>query len=152
LCVADADGTGVRSLLKRNDYRMVTGAWSPNGKLLAYAVVPDDGDSDDDEKANEAGLFLAQADGSQPRRLAGGPNEITYGVKWSEDNKRLYFTYRDRSGPLFDEKDPAQGRNWSPCAVYTIDVDGKNRRRLTIGKEREFVGGNALFGVAILTE
>jgi Tol biopolymer transport system component len=152
LCVADADGTGVRSLLKRNDYQMVTGAWSPDGKRLAYAVPSDDDDSGDDRKPNQAGLFLAQADGSQPRRLVGGPKEITYGVKWSKDSKRLYFTHRDRSGPLFDERDPAQGRRWSPCAVYAIDVDAKNLRRLTTGKERDFVGGNALFGARFLTD
>jgi Tol biopolymer transport system component len=153
LCVADADGTNVRSLLERNDYEMVTGAWSPDGKLLAYAV-PSDDDPDRRENGgpNEAGLFLAQADGSQPKRLAGGPNELTHGVKWSADSKRLYFTRRDRSGPLFDEKKPAEGRHWGPCAVYTIDVDGKNLRRLTTGKERESVGGNVLFGVGILTE
>jgi hypothetical protein len=38
LCVADADGTNVRPLLKRNDYEMITGAWSPDGKLLAHPL------------------------------------------------------------------------------------------------------------------
>jgi len=152
LCVADADGTNARSLLKRNDYEMVTGAWSPDGKLLAYAVPSDDPDRRENGGPNEAGLFLAQADGSQPKRLAGGSDEITYGVKWSADGKRLYFTRRDRSGPLSHEKDPTQGRHWGPCAVYAIDVDGKNLRRLTTGKEREYVGGNYLFGLGILTQ
>src|SRR5262245_4024437 len=50
LCVADADGTNVRSLLKRNAHPMVTGAWSPDGKLLAYAVPPDDRDNGEDGK------------------------------------------------------------------------------------------------------
>lgn len=152
LCVADADGANVRSLLKRNDYAMVTGAWSPDGKRLAYAVSSDDRDRGEDGQPSEAGLFLAKVDGSQPKRLAGGPKAITYGVKWSRDSKQLYFTQRDRSGPLFDEKDPAQGRRWGPCAVHAIDVDGKDLRRLTTGKEREYVGGNVLFGVGILTE
>jgi dipeptidyl aminopeptidase/acylaminoacyl peptidase len=152
LCVADADGTGVRPLLKRYDYAMVTGAWSPDGKRLAYAVSSPDQDRGEDGKLTETGLFLAQADGSQPKRLVGGPNEITFGVKWSEDNMRLYYTRRDRSGPLFDEKDAAQGRHWGSCAVYAIGVDGKNLRRLTTGKEREYVGGNALFGTGTLTE
>jgi Tol biopolymer transport system component len=152
LCVANADGTNVRSLLKRTDYEMVTGAWSPDGKLLAYAVPSDDPDRRENGGPNEAGLFLAKADGFQPKRLVGGPNELTYGVKWSADSQRLYFTRRDRSGPLFDEKKPAQGRHWGPCGVYAIDVNGKNLRRLTTGKEREFVGGNVLFGVGILTQ
>jgi Tol biopolymer transport system component len=152
LFVADTDGTSVRSLLKRNDYEMVMGSWSPDGKRLAYAVPSDDPDLRENGGPNEAGLFLAQADGSQPKRLAGGPNEITYGVKWSVDGKRLYFTRRDRSGPLFDEKDPTQGRHWGPCAVYAIDVDGNNLRRLTTGKEREYVGGNGFFGAGILID
>ena len=151
LYIADADGTNVRSLLKRNDYDMVTGAWSPDCKLLAYAIPSDDHPNRRDGPI-EIGLFLAKADGSQPKRLAGGPKEMAYGVKWSADSKRLYFTRRDRSGPLLDEKNPAEGRHWGPCAVYSIDVDGKNLRRLTIGKEREYVGGNVLFGVGILTQ
>jgi Tol biopolymer transport system component len=117
-----------------------------------WRIPFDDPDRRDNGGPNEAGLFLAKADGSGPKRLAGGPNEITHGVKWSSDGKQLYFTRRDRSGPLFNEKKPAEGRRWSPCAVYAIDVDGKNLRRLTTGKERESIGGNVLFGVGILTQ
>ena len=74
LYIADADGTNVRSLLKRNDYDMVTGAWSPDCKLLAYAIPSDDHPNRRDGPI-EIGLFLAKADGSQPKRLAGGPKE-----------------------------------------------------------------------------
>jgi dipeptidyl aminopeptidase/acylaminoacyl peptidase len=75
LYVADADGANVRSLLKRNDYEMITGAWSPDGKLLAYAVPSDDPDRRKNGGRSEAGLFLARADGSRPKRLAGGPSK-----------------------------------------------------------------------------
>jgi Tol biopolymer transport system component len=160
LCVADADGGGVRPLLPRNDYPMITGAWSPDGKWLAYAALAADPDRRANGKRNaaklflaqaSAGLFLTQADGSQPKRLAGGPDQLVFGVQWSADSKRLFFTRRDRSGPLFNENNPAESRRWGPGAVYAIDVNGKHLRRLTTGKEREYVGGNLLFGMGFLT-
>jgi Tol biopolymer transport system component len=79
--------------------------------------------------------------------VAGGPKEIVFGAKWSADGKRLFFTRRDRSGPPLEKnaKNPAGGRDWGPCAVYSIDVDGRNLRRVTMGNQREYVGGNFLF-------
>jgi Tol biopolymer transport system component len=144
LCVADADGANVRTVVTPEGRdATIMGDWSPDGKALAYVVIG---------AGKEHGLFVAQADGSEPRRLAGGPEEIAFGVKWSSDGKRLFFTRRDRSGPPLpkNEKNPEGGRDRGPCAVYGIDVDGRNPRRVTPDKHRDYVGGNFLFAARML--
>ena len=145
------DGANPRQLVKQEGKGdTIMGAdWSPDGKSLAYAFS--EGQRFDQE-GKGPGLFVARADGSQPRRVAGGPKEIVFGVKWAADGKRLFFTRRDRSGPLLEknQKNPAGGRDWGPCAVYAIDVDGRNLRHVTMGNQREYVGGNFLFAMKML--
>ena len=95
LATVNLDGTNLRPLVTQRGrgVRMIFGAWSRDGQWLAYSVVTE-------SEENEAGgLFLARADGSQPRRLFGGPREIAFGVQWSADSKQLLFTRRQLPPP-----------------------------------------------------
>jgi Tol biopolymer transport system component len=142
----DADGANPRQLVKPHGKgAMLFGAWSPDSKALAYTVIGADEPGVD-------GLLVAGADGSRPKRLAGGRDEICFGVRWSQGGKHLYFTRRDRSGPPLEKdiKNPEGGRDWGPSAVYSINVDDQKLRRVTPGKEREYVGGNFLFAMRTL--
>jgi hypothetical protein len=122
LCVMDADGT-VRELVKD----AFTGAWSPDGRFLAYIGSED------------YGLYVAQADGTKPRRLAGHRDERQWGLRWAADSKRLYFTREIDTG----KHDP--GDVESQFAVHGIDLDGGNLRRLTVGDQSESIGGTLIF-------
>ena len=124
LCVVDADGANVRPLVKHGGM----GAWSPDGKALAY-VVPE---TNWVRGETGLGLYVARADGSEPKRIAGGgpdPAEITAGVQWSADGKRLFFSRgSDKVGA-----EPGY-------AIHVIDSDGRNLRQVSDGKESEYLG------------
>jgi Tol biopolymer transport system component len=62
-------------------HRAMAGGWSADGKKLAYA----DGGS----------LFLANADGTAPKRLLTLPSEEVTGLRWSPDGRQLRFVLAD---------------------------------------------------------
>ena len=137
LCVVDADGTNVHQLVKNG---AIMGAWSPDGKSLAYVVL-----QRSNVRGEVAGLFVAQADGSESKKVFGGPREITFGVQWSLDGKRLFFTRRGHERVVEEEGKKPQSIGGFPSAVYVIEIDRRNLRRVTTGKEPEYLGGTALF-------
>jgi serine/threonine protein kinase len=80
------------------------GAWSPDGKKVAYC------------KENE--VFLANRDGSEPRRLlltAGTPNDL----RWSPDGSILRFTLND---PKTNNR-----------SIWQVSADGGNLHPLLPG-------------------
>jgi serine/threonine protein kinase len=80
-----------------------SGAWSPDGKLLAYAVGNN--------------LFVANADGRDPRRVATmkDPALLRFAA-WSPDGSRLRFVVYER---------PDQ-----PGQLWEVSADGTGLRRL----------------------
>ncbi len=86
--------------------RMATGvAFSPDARRIAYALA--DGES--------AQIFIAGADGSNPRQLTNTPFFINTSPTWSPDGKRIAFV---------------SNRGGSP-QVYLMSADGKEAKRLT---------------------
>ena len=59
----------------------ITPVWSPNGKKIAYTVMPAPG-----KESSDAGVYIVDADGSQKKRVTG---LSTYGVSWSPDGTKL---------------------------------------------------------------
>ena len=62
-----------------------TAAWSPDGKLLAYTNLGD--------------LFLAKADGSEPRKLTSVNGDIR-NITWSPDSSHLRFDSSETAGTV----------------------------------------------------
>ena len=62
-----------------------TAAWSPDGKMLAYANLND--------------LFLANADGTEPRKLVSTKGNVKY-IVWSPDGSGLRFDTTESTGGL----------------------------------------------------
>src|SRR5262245_23751416 len=86
--------------------RMATGvAFSPDSRRIAYSLA--DGES--------AQIFVAQADGAQPRQLTNTPFFINTSPSWSPDGKRLAFV---------------SNRGGSP-QVYVMSSEGGEAKRLT---------------------
>ena len=82
-------------------------AWSPDGRLIAWI--------------NGSELWVMNADGSQPRRLAPGPLPETYddSPSWASDGSRLVF-----------------GTNRSPSGIAVINRDGTGLAPVAVGVVR----------------
>ena len=83
-----------------------TAAWSPDGKMLAYTNLGD--------------LFVANADGTESRKLLGVRGDIL-NVAWSPDSGHLRFDCSETAGTVGQQ------------LLWEVSVDGKDLQRLLEG-------------------
>jgi Tol biopolymer transport system component len=95
--VVNADGSGARRIIPNDVLGEETGvgrpAWSPDGKTIAFVGFSG-------ETWGAMGIFLVDADGSDPRPLYYGSDPA-----WSPDGARLVIT-------------------WSNIVIWTVGADG----------------------------
>lgn len=103
ICVADVDGSHVRSLTNDTTLKFFDPKWSPDGKAIAYYV--EKGDQKDQ-------IWTMNADGKNERLLTNNVGHNYYPT-WSADGTRLMFS-SDRDGTR---------------ALYTMNADGTNIQR-----------------------
>jgi TolB protein len=102
------DGSGLRKVALAPTGSSAAPAYSPDGDALAF-----------EQKAGAAGIFVAAADGSSPRRVtrASATAEARDTAStWSPDGTRLAFTRVRRAGE---------------AAIHVVGIDGSGLRRLT---------------------
>jgi Tol biopolymer transport system component len=89
--------------------------WSPDGKKIAFVVIPKK-----EEQASD--LYVMNADGSGRTRVANFPAKtFATGPAWSPDGKKIAFcTAEMPDGP----------RGGPATKLLVIDADGKNMKRL----------------------
>ena len=126
IAVADANLRHVRALLPFGDNRGVPDidaiTWSPNGRLLAFAVHNDNGKRF--KPTGGRAIYVIGVNGKGLHRVtpwnlgAGGSGELD----WSPDGSRILFrsitNFRDSPGP-------------SDGDIYTVRPDGVGLQRLT---------------------
>jgi eukaryotic-like serine/threonine-protein kinase len=83
-----------------------TAAWSPDGKMLAYANLSD--------------LYLAKADGAESRKLVSANGNVKH-IVWSPDGGHLRFDTTESTGDLGQQ------------LVWEVSVLGTDRHRLFEG-------------------
>ncbi len=88
------------------EFTAETGAWSPDGKMLAYSNLGD--------------LFIAKADGSDSRKLLSVKGDIL-NVTWSPDDRRLVFDSSETAGTVGQRVE------------REVDVDGNGLHQLLAG-------------------
>lgn len=80
------------------------GAWSPNGRMIAFAS----------DRTGDAEIYVANADGTGLRRLTRSPGRDAH-PSWSRDGRRLLF------------QSPREGGD---VRIFTMRSDGSGQRRL----------------------
>lgn len=101
--VMRADGSGVR-LLRRTGLWTAWVTWSPDGRKLSFVSYGEEG-----------GLWVMNADGSDPVHLVGPTMAPESRPTWSPDGRRIAFAATDG------------GRR----DIWVVNADGSNLRRLT---------------------
>jgi Tol biopolymer transport system component len=108
LFVANADGVDAHQLTS-GPYVDDQGVWSPDGSHIVFRRFG----------ADERGLYVMNADGSDPVLVAPGSAEYPpYAPAWSPDGSRIAFTMNSRRG----------------AAIYVMNADGSGLVPLTAGE------------------
>ena len=94
------------SARRLGDFVAETAAWSADGKMLAFNNLGD--------------LFLARADGTEPRRLLSVRGDIRH-IAWSADNSHLRFDSSETAGTLGQQ------------LLWDVSADGSGLHRLFEG-------------------
>lgn len=108
ISVVNKNGEGVRHLTDENGH---FGAWSPDGKQIAYFDV---------SSSDCCEIFVMRADGTNKTQLTHLQMDII-NLAWSPDGKRIAF-----SATLTN-------LNGHPWSIYVINIDGSELAHITLG-------------------
>jgi Tol biopolymer transport system component len=116
-----------RRLVTRYASKASALAWAPDGRSIALTVA-----LGPHLAPPTAALVPAKGGGLQDLRLPDVPetsyDSVVYGLPaWSPDSRRLAYTQRPRH-PWFGDYSEART---AAAGIYTIDLDGRNRTRVT---------------------
>ena len=118
LSVAAADGTRSVQLtqdspgIRRGSGGLEPGGWSPDSQHIAY-IIKGDASLSGASEGDDAVLFVAAADGTNPTRLTDGDSYWWWDVAWSSDSRHI--AYENRDGVLYSAR--ADGTNPSELAA-----------------------------------
>jgi TolB protein len=89
----NANGTGLRALThEQGDYQHPS--WSPDGRQIAYSYAQDPGNT-------RYGIYAADANGRDERKLSLHPEADYLDPAWSPDGRRIAFSFLVPSGKTY---------------------------------------------------
>lgn len=100
----------------------IEGAVSPNGKKIAYLIIPP-GISEREARTAGGELWVMNADGTGPQRVA---DQVGYIAMWTSDSRALVF---GRLVALENPKDPQVPFR---TELYVVVADGSNPKLLLV--------------------
>jgi Tol biopolymer transport system component len=123
LHVMDADGKNEKQLLK---IKSMMGSFSPDGKHIVFISAKEG-------KQEMPRIHVCNADGSGPKQVVTGDAQFELAPRWSADGKRIFFNrMKPEAGP-------------KNIALFVMDADGKNEKRLSKEDGSDILGGSPLF-------
>lgn len=129
LYTANADGTGVRLLVGMKDTSLLRPRCSPDGKKILFLAAPK-------RKENRRQtLYIMDRDGGNRKRLLPEDSLVTEAV-FSPDGRSIYFL---KAG-TFRNYSPIASRRPHEFAIFSVDIDGNNMKRLTDKEEYHMSG------------
>lgn len=114
----NADGSNVRRLTKHNAEDS-NPAWAPDGKSIAYISATAD---------DRRGLFVMNADGSEPQGLVHSKHQDFCFPSWSPDGKLIIFSALNRLGSqgIMPGEEKPRCEQWSgEYQIFSVDNDLK---------------------------
>ena len=82
-------------------------AWSPDCRHIAYS--------------SGGAIWVANIDGSEPRRLVGDANGSSYGAAWSPDGRKIAYAFEQHGDG-----------DWL-ASIWVINIDGSGKKELPDG-------------------
>ena len=82
-------------------------AWAPDCRHIAYS--------------SSGAIWVANIDGSEPRRLVGDANGSSCGAAWSPDGRKIAYAFEQHGDG-----------NWL-ASIWVINIDGSGKKQLTDG-------------------
>lgn len=106
LYVVNADGKGKKRVAKPDSY---SGAWSPDGSMIAYAHSK--------KNSVKESIYTANADGSNRKKITKGTTKRIYGVSWVSGDKISYTRFKQKN-------------TWGYFGLYVVNKDGTGLKRI----------------------
>jgi Tol biopolymer transport system component len=123
LHVMDADGKNAKELIKA---KSMMGHFSPDSKRIVYMSAKDG-------KQEMPRIHVCNADGSESKQVTSGEDHFELAPRWSADGRRIFFNRMKREGAPKN------------IALFVMDADGKNEKRLSKEDGSDILGGSPLF-------
>lgn len=121
LFVMDADGGNLKRLTKNGMCLLPT--WSPDGKLIAYLSLREADFNPKYDVAFQWPLFVIDVQTGKAQKITSAPIGMVF--QWSPDGKKFVFQSSHE-----DQRN--QGKEGVvSSAIYVMDRDGTNQKRLT---------------------
>ncbi|MED1785921.1 hypothetical protein P4V47_00105 [Brevibacillus laterosporus] len=126
LYTANPDGTDVKKLASLSGHSLFQPVYSSDGKKILTLARR----TEAEKKTTEQALYVMNADGSELHLLS-EPDELITDAVFAPDNQTIYYL---KAG-VFKNYSPIASKRPHEYDLFSINVQGKNKRQITHDKE-----------------
>jgi Tol biopolymer transport system component len=129
MTLSQQNGRALQQLIVDRYHYLSLARFSPDGKQISFLKIPDT-----QTPFTVGELWVMEADGSNPRRLAEADTGHGYAANWSPDGKWLAFVKRENAG----DQSADQAAESLISNIYLVNVQSGELKQIT-----SFVDGRA---------